>query len=71
VLGSLRGALAGTTVLMVASRPSTVALADDVMYLERGRVIDHGSHVELMVRSAPYRELMEAFDTDRVEDIPS
>jgi ABC-type multidrug transport system fused ATPase/permease subunit len=71
VLGNLRGALAGTTVLMVASRPSTVALADDVMYLERGRVVDHGTHVELMVRSAPYRELMEAFETDRFEDIPS
>ena len=37
VLGNLRGALAGTTVLMVASRPSTIALADDVVYLERGR----------------------------------
>ena len=65
VLGNLRGALAGTTVLMVASRPSTIALADDVVYLERGRVVDHGTHDELMDRSAPYRSLMEAFETDR------
>ena len=52
VLANLRGALAGTTVLMVASRPSTIALADDVIYVERGTVVDHGTHGELMSRSA-------------------
>ena len=52
VLANLRGALAGTTVLMVASRPSTIALADDVIYVERGTVVDHGTHAELMRRSA-------------------
>lgn len=70
VLGNLRDALTGTTVLMVASRPSTIALADDVIYFERGTVVDHGTHVELMERSAPYRELVEAFETDR-EDATS
>ena len=50
VLTNLRGALAGTTVLMVASRPSTIALADDVIYVERGRVVDHGTHDQLMAR---------------------
>jgi ATP-binding cassette, subfamily B, bacterial len=66
VLANLRGALAGTTVLMVASRPSTIALADDVIYVERGTVVDHGAHVELMRRSAAYRELVEAFEADRL-----
>ena len=65
VLNNLRGALAGTTVLMVASRPSTIALADDVIYVERGTVVDHGTHDELMARSAPYRQLVEAFEADR------
>jgi ABC-type multidrug transport system fused ATPase/permease subunit len=65
VLGNLRGALAGTTVLMVASRPSTIALADDVVYVERGTVVDHGTHAELMSRRAAYRELVEAFEADR------
>lgn len=65
VLSNLRGSLGGTTVLMVASRPSTIALADDVIYLERGRVVDHGTHLELMARSAAYRELVEAFEADR------
>jgi ABC-type multidrug transport system fused ATPase/permease subunit len=69
VLGNLRGALAGTTVLMVASRPSTIALADDVVYLERGTVIDHGTHDELMARRPAYRRLLQAFETDRVERV--
>ncbi len=66
VLANLRGALAGTTVLMVASRPSTIALADDVIYVEGGTVVDHGTHAELMRRSHAYRELVEAFEADRV-----
>ena len=40
----------GTTVLMVASRPSTIALADEVVYLADGVVVAHGPHVELMAR---------------------
>ena len=68
VLGNLRGALANTTVLMVASRPSTIALADDVIYVERGTVVDHGTHAELMTRSPAYRQLVEAFEADRVGD---
>lgn len=68
VLDNLRDGLAGTTVLMVASRPSTIALADDVIYLERGTVVDHGTHAELMGRRASYRELVEAFEADRDED---
>lgn len=55
-----------TTVVIVASRPSTVALADDVLYLSGGRVIDHGPHDRLMVDVTEYRQLIEAFETDRV-----
>ena len=36
--------LAGTTVVAVASRPSTIALADDVLYLADGTVVAHGTH---------------------------
>ena len=50
VLANLRASLAGTTVLMVASRPSTIALADEVVYLAGGRVVDHGPHDDLMAR---------------------
>lgn len=67
VLSNLRDALADTTVLMVASRPSTIALADDVLFLVEGRVVDHGRHGELMARHAGYRALVEAFELDRSE----
>jgi len=65
VLANLREAFADTTVLMVASRPSTIALADEVVYLAGGRVVDHGRHGELMSRWDGYRALVEAFETDR------
>ena len=65
VLTNLRESFADTTVLMVASRPSTIALADEVVYLAGGKVVDHGPHDELMARRAGYRALVEAFETDR------
>ncbi len=65
VLDNLRTALRDTTVLMIASRPSTISLADDVVFMAGGRVLAHGRHEELM-RSVPaYRHLVEAFESDR------
>lgn len=65
VLGNLRESLSGSTVLAVASRPSTIALADEVMYLRDGVVAAHGTHDELMERVDDYRDLMAAFEHDR------
>lgn len=65
VLANLRRALADTTVVMVASRPSTVSLADDVLFVDHGRIVDHGTHDRLMRDVDAYRELIEAFETDR------
>ena len=65
MLTNLRDAFANTTVLMVASRPSTIALADEVVYLAGGRILDHGRHGEMMARWDGYRALVEAFETDR------
>jgi ABC-type multidrug transport system fused ATPase/permease subunit len=67
VLANLGESLRGTTVVAVASRPSTIALADDVLYLADGRVVAHGRHTELMASVPAYRELMEAFEHDRAE----
>jgi ABC-type multidrug transport system fused ATPase/permease subunit len=65
VLANLRAGLHDSTVVMVASRPSTIALADDVLFVEAGRITAHGSHDELMAEVDAYRELVEAFETDR------
>ena len=56
--------------LMVASRPSTIRLADEVVYLAGGRVVDHGSHDELMAGRDGYRALVEAFEADRASSEP-
>jgi ATP-binding cassette, subfamily B, bacterial len=65
VLDNLRHSLADTTVVMVASRPSTIALADDVLFVEQGRITAHGRHDDLMDEVPAYRALVEAFETDR------
>ena len=65
VLEHLRRELTDTTVVMVASRPSTISLADDVVYVDGGRIAAHGTHDELMASVPAYRELVEAFEADR------
>ncbi|HRO29310.1 ABC transporter ATP-binding protein [Citricoccus sp.] len=61
----LRSVLAGTTTLIVAHRPSTVALADRVAVLQDGRILDVGTHAELLARSADYRFIISSFEADR------
>lgn len=51
----LREVLADTTTLIVAHRPSTVALADRVALLEDGRITAVGTHTELLAANDHYR----------------
>ncbi|MBO0820721.1 MAG: ATP-binding cassette domain-containing protein, partial [Nocardiopsaceae bacterium] len=60
VTHALRSVLAGTTALVVAHRPSTVALADRVALLDGGRVAAVGGHRELLASVPAYRNLMSA-----------
>jgi len=55
----------GATVLVVAYRKATIALADDVLFLADGRIADRGHHAELLGRSAPYRDIVDAYDQAR------
>jgi ABC-type multidrug transport system fused ATPase/permease subunit len=67
ILAALRDSSAGTTVLVVAYRMSTIVLADDVIYLERGRVVDHGTHAELLARCEGYERLVTAYAREAAE----
>ena len=60
------GTADGPTVLLVAYRMSSVALADEVVHVAGGRVVDRGTHDELMARDAGYRELATAYERDAV-----
>jgi ATP-binding cassette, subfamily B, bacterial len=55
---ALASVLEGVTALLVAHRPSTLALADRVVLLEAGRIADSGTHSELIRRSVVYRSLL-------------
>ncbi|PPK93746.1 ABC-type multidrug transport system fused ATPase/permease subunit [Kineococcus xinjiangensis] len=61
VLDGLAASGAGTTVVVVAYRPATIALADEVVHLERGRVVDRGPAEEVAARDAGYRDLVTAY----------
>ena len=58
VTAALRDALAGTTALLVAHRPSTVLLADRVALLADGQIVATGTHAELLATEPRYAELM-------------
>jgi ATP-binding cassette subfamily B protein len=53
----LAQAMAGRTVLVIAHRLSTVQEADCILFLENGRIIEQGSHDQLMQAGGRYREL--------------
>jgi ATP-binding cassette, subfamily B, bacterial len=67
ILGRLSDGLTATTTLVVANRPSTIALADEVVYIEEGRVVDHGRHEELLARCPGYERLVRAYELDRAD----
>ncbi len=54
---ALRKAMAGRTTFVIAHRLSTIALADEVVVLEGGEVLAHGSHEELLEASPLYAEI--------------
>ncbi|GGN77700.1 multidrug ABC transporter ATP-binding protein [Actinoplanes lobatus] len=60
ILGALRAA--GTSLLVVAYRRASIALADEVVYLHQGRVVATGTHQELMATQEGYRELVTAYE---------
>ncbi len=67
ILAGLRASSAGTTVLVVAYRMATIGLADDVVYVEEGRVVDHGTHDELRERCPGYEHLVSAYAREAAE----
>ncbi|MBD5787453.1 ABC transporter ATP-binding protein [Cellulosimicrobium terreum] len=60
----LRSVLAGTTTLVVAHRPSTVALADRVAVLQDGRITAVGTHADLLAGDAHYRHVISTLESD-------
>jgi ATP-binding cassette subfamily B protein len=60
ILGRLRESLAVST-LVVAHRISTIEIADQVAYLDGGRIVARGTHPELLASSPDYAHLVPAY----------
>lgn len=62
ILGGLRESTSGLTVVVVAYRKATIAVADEVVFVERGHVVDRGTHADLLERRPRYRHLVNAYE---------
>lgn len=72
ILAGLRSSAADSTVpaasiLVVAYRRATIALADEVIYVEQGRVVARGTHSALLAGTPGYADLVTAYEQAEVE----
>jgi ABC-type multidrug transport system fused ATPase/permease subunit len=63
---ALQNVMAGRTTFVIAHRASTIALADEIVVLEQGRIAAQGTHDELLETSPLYREIVEKGLPDQV-----
>jgi ABC-type multidrug transport system fused ATPase/permease subunit len=59
IKAGLREAMAGRTTFIIAHRLSTVSLADEIVVLDGGQIVDRGTHEELLAGCGFYREIAE------------
>jgi ABC-type multidrug transport system fused ATPase/permease subunit len=64
ILRGIAAGLHGVTKVVVASRPSTLALADSVLYLEKNRPACLGTHEWLLARVPGYQDLVRAYESE-------
>lgn len=78
ILAGLRSSAADSatpaaSILVVAYRRATIALADEVIYLEQGRVVARGTHADLLATVPGYADLVTAYEqaeVDRAQERP-
>jgi ATP-binding cassette subfamily B protein len=58
ILRALRGALAGRTSIIVSHRLAAVRDADHILVLDDGRIVEQGTHAQLISRGGRYWELL-------------
>lgn len=67
ILGALRESANPASVLVVAYRRATIALADEVVYVEHGKVVATGTHRELLESVPGYANLVTAYEREEAE----
>ncbi|WP_235522702.1 ATP-binding cassette domain-containing protein, partial [Caulobacter sp. Root342] len=68
VQAALERLMAGRTTILIAHRLSTVKNADRIYVIERGRVVETGSHAELVRAGGLYARLAKAQDLDHAPE---
>lgn len=68
ILDNLRQTRKGKTTLLVAHRVTTVQNLDKIVYLDGGKVLDVGTHEQLVARCTEYRNMVELQKLDEEED---
>jgi len=66
---ALQRLLAGRTSFVIAHRLSTIRHADLILVLQKGRILERGSHTELLARNGLYAKLCRAQHTDRFSEV--
>lgn len=64
ILRRLRSAELPSTIVLVAYRPSSIRLADQVIFVDEGRVVAQGEHSELLTSQPGYARLVQAYENE-------
>ncbi|MCW8917585.1 MAG: lipid A export permease/ATP-binding protein MsbA [Gammaproteobacteria bacterium] len=67
IQAALEGLMANRTTLVIAHRLSTIEKADNIVVLEKGRIIESGAHAELLARNGQYAVLYNMQFQDKPE----
>ena len=64
ILAGMREHGGDSTLMLIAYRKATIDLADEVLFLDGGRIADRGTHQELLARNPAYSTLVNAYETE-------
>lgn len=64
ILRGLQGADLPATIVVVAYRRSSIMLTDEVIFVDEGRVVAHGTHEELLATVPGYERILRAYEQD-------
>jgi ATP-binding cassette subfamily B protein len=72
ILGALRTVRRGRTTIMVAHRVSTIRDADEILVLDRGRIVERGTHASLLDRGGLYADMHRRQQLEEeIEEMPA
>jgi ATP-binding cassette subfamily B protein len=72
ILSAMRTAIQGRTTFIIANRVSTLRRADLIVVLDDGRIVQQGSHAQLMMQDGPYQAVakLQLVDDSADEALP-